>query len=175
MSLAKTVPEGIRDKECKRFTIQECPPIPYLPEKDPIQETLSALNSDKSLKTAIREDKELRPPIWHCGMHEAFCMHVSTAIDAIKKQGIFKAHKEASELYVLYVEHCKAAKQAKAALAVLNATTGKDEKTSKKNSQKTKKGVALADAPDLELHAEYQTELEKAKFSAVTGKNKNPQ
>jgi hypothetical protein len=30
----------------------------------------------------------------------------------------------------------------------------------------------LADAPDPELRAEYQTELEKAKFAAETAKNK---
>ncbi len=32
----KAVPKGIRDKECERFTLQECPPVPYVPEKDPI-------------------------------------------------------------------------------------------------------------------------------------------
>jgi hypothetical protein len=96
-------------------------------------------------------------------------MHVSTAVNTIKRRGTFKAHKEASELYV---EHCKAAKQMKAALAVWNAATSKGEKTSKKASQKTKTGTALVDAPDPELCAEYQTELEKAKFAAETAKNK---
>ncbi len=28
MSLAKAVPKGIRDKEYKRFALQECPPVP---------------------------------------------------------------------------------------------------------------------------------------------------
>jgi hypothetical protein len=46
MSLAKAVPEGIKDKECKRFALQEHPHAPYVPEKDPIQETVSALKSD---------------------------------------------------------------------------------------------------------------------------------
>jgi hypothetical protein len=55
ISLAKTVPKGIRDKECKRFTLQECPPVPYVLEKDPVQETVSALQSDQSLKITIRE------------------------------------------------------------------------------------------------------------------------
>jgi hypothetical protein len=77
MSLAKAVPEGIRDKECKRFALREHPPVPYVPEKDPIQETVSTLKSDQSLKTTIREDAELRLPIWHCGTYEAFLMHLS--------------------------------------------------------------------------------------------------
>jgi hypothetical protein len=46
MSLAKVVPKGIRDKECQRFSLQEHPPVPYVPEKDAIQETVSALKSD---------------------------------------------------------------------------------------------------------------------------------
>jgi hypothetical protein len=85
MSLAKAVLDSIKDKECKRFALQKHPPVPYLPEKDPVQETVSALKSDQSLKTTIREDAELRLPIWHCGTCEAFFMHASTAVDTIKK------------------------------------------------------------------------------------------
>jgi hypothetical protein len=33
-------------------------------------------------------------------MHEAFLMHVNTALDEIKKLGTFKAYKEAIEAYV---------------------------------------------------------------------------
>jgi hypothetical protein len=50
MSLANAVPKGIREKECKRFALQESPLIHYVPEKDPVQETVSALKSDQSLK-----------------------------------------------------------------------------------------------------------------------------
>jgi hypothetical protein len=85
MSLAKAVPKGIKDRECKSFALQERPLIPYVPEKDPVQEMVSALKSDRSLKTTIRVDAELRLPIWHCGMREAILMNVSSALDAIKK------------------------------------------------------------------------------------------
>jgi hypothetical protein len=84
MSLAKAVPRGIKDRECKRFTLQECPLVPYVPEKDPVQETVSLLKSDQSLKTTIGVDAELRLPIWHCGTRKAFLMHVSSALIAIK-------------------------------------------------------------------------------------------
>jgi hypothetical protein len=63
MSLAKDVPEGIKDREWERFALQERPCVPYLPEKDPIQETVSILKSDQSLKTIIRVDAELCLPI----------------------------------------------------------------------------------------------------------------
>jgi hypothetical protein len=33
MSLAKAVPEGIKDRECKRFALRERPLVPYMPEK----------------------------------------------------------------------------------------------------------------------------------------------
>jgi hypothetical protein len=180
MSLSKAVPKGIRDKGCKRFTLQEPPPVPYVPEKDPVQETISALKSDQSLKTTIGEDAELRLPIWHCGTRKAFLMHVSTALDAIKKRGTFKAYKEACKAYV---EQGEAVKQAKAALALLTAPTSEGAKDSdkasgkncsgkEKASQKTKEGAALANAPAQELWAEYQADYNKAKSAAETAKNK---
>jgi hypothetical protein len=100
MSLAKAVPEGIKDRECNRFALQECPPAPYVPEKDPVQETVSALKSDQSLKTTIGVDAELGLLIWHCRTCRAFLMHVSSALNAIEKRGTFKAYKDAHEAYV---------------------------------------------------------------------------
>jgi hypothetical protein len=100
MLLAKAVPTGIKDRECKRFALRECPPVPYVPEKDPVQETVSLLKSNQSLKMTIGADAELHLPIWHCGTCKAFLMHVSSALDAIKKRGTFKAYKGAHEAYV---------------------------------------------------------------------------
>jgi hypothetical protein len=184
MSLAKAVPKGIKDRECKRFALQEYPLVPYVPEKDPIQKTVSLLKSDQSLKTTIRVDAELRLPIWHCGMRKTFLMHVSSALDAIKKRGTFKAYEEAHKAYV---EQCKVAKQAKAALALFTAPTSKGEKSSKKASKKelakessekekaskkTKESTALANAPAPELCNEYQALYDKATFVKETAKNK---
>jgi hypothetical protein len=184
MSLAKAVPEGIKDRECKRFTLQERPPVPFVPEKDPVQEMVSLLKSDQSLKTTIGADAELRQPIWHCGMHEAFLTHVSSALDVIKKRGTFKAYKEAHEAYL---EQKEVAKQAKAALALFMASTSEGEKASEKASrkepakkssekekapEKTKEGSALAKAPAPELHNEYQALYDKATFVKETAKNK---
>jgi hypothetical protein len=107
MSLAKAVPKGIKDRECKRFSLRECPPVPYVPEKDPVQETVSLLKSDQSLKTTIGADAEIRLPIWHCRTCKAFLMHVSSALDAIEKWGTFKAYKEAHENYLEQKEVAK--------------------------------------------------------------------
>ena len=52
---------------------------------------VSALKSDQSLKTTIGVDAELRLPIWHCRTREVFLMHVSSALNAIKKWCTFKA------------------------------------------------------------------------------------
>ncbi len=50
MSLAKAAPEGLKDPECKKITSREPPLIPYVPEKDCVQETVSAFKAE-SLKT----------------------------------------------------------------------------------------------------------------------------
>ncbi len=86
-------------------------------------------------------------------------MHVSSALDTIKKWGIFKSYKEAHNAYK---EQRKVAKQAKADVALLLAPTSEGKKASKKASekapakkssekekasQKTKDGAALANAP----------------------------
>ncbi len=168
-------------------------------EKDPVQGQVSHLKSDQSLKTTIRVDAKLRLPIWHCGTHEAFLMHVSSALDAIKKRGTFKAYKEAHKAYV---EQREVAKQAKAALALFTAPTSKGEKDSKKasgkesskkssekekaserepkkkslekkkTSKKTKEGATLANTLAPELYDEYQALYDKAIFAKVTAKNK---
>jgi hypothetical protein len=196
MSIAKAVPKGIKDRECKRFALQERPPVPYAPEKDPVQETVSLLKSDQSLKTTIGVDAELRLPIWHCGTRKAFLMHVSSALDTIKKQGIFKAYKEAHKAYV---EQHEVAKQAKADMALFTALTSEGEKASKKASkkasenasektskkasgknrsekekasQKTKEGAASSNAPAPDLCKEYKALYKKAMFAKETAKNK---
>jgi hypothetical protein len=104
-------------------------------------------------------------------------MHVSAALDAIKKRGTLKAYKEAQEAYV---EQRKAVKQAKAALALLTAHASKGEKNSKKSSKKVsekvskkdKEGAVFVEAPSPEQGASYQADYKKAKFAAETAKNK---
>jgi hypothetical protein len=199
MSLAEAVPKGIKDRECTRFALRERPLVPYVSEKDPVQETVSLLKSDQILKTKIRVDAELPLPIWHCRTCEAFLIHVSLALDAIKKRGTFKAYKEAHKASE---EHHKVAKQAKATMALFTAPTSKGEKDSEeafgkeslkkssekekasekepakkpsekeKTSKKTREATASANTPAPELYDEYQALYNKAIFSKETAKNK---
>ncbi len=82
---------------------------------------------------------------------------------AIKKQGYFKAYKEAHELYV---EQQDLAKQAKVALAELDGSTSKGVGTSRTSSKKNKEGAAMADASEPSLQANFQLDLKKTKESA---------
>ncbi len=77
-------------------------PIPYVPKKDCVQETVSAYK-DNHLKTQIGKGMELRVPIWHSGMCKAFLIHVGLAQEAIKKKGYFKPTKKIMKLMWNYV------------------------------------------------------------------------
>jgi hypothetical protein len=184
VSIAKAVPEGIKDREGKRFALRERPPVSYAPERDPVQETVSLLKSDQSLKTTIGADAELHLPIWHCRTREAFLMHVSSALDAIKKQGTFKAYKEAHKAYV---EQRDVAKQAKANMSLFTTSTSKGKKAYKKGtekasekasgknrsekemaSHKTKEGAASSKAPAPDLCEEYKALYKEAVLTKET-------
>ncbi len=68
------------------MALSECLPIPYVPEKDSVQEMVSAYN-DNHLKMLINKGKELRVPIWHSGTRKAFLINPSegktTAVVAV--------------------------------------------------------------------------------------------
>ena len=98
MSLAKAAPDGLKDRECEKMALRERPPIPYVPEKDSVQETVSSFK-EAHLKTLINSGTELRVPIWHSGTREAFLIHVGSAREAIEKKGFFKSFEEHSDDY----------------------------------------------------------------------------
>ncbi len=77
MSLAKAVPDGLKDCKCEKMALRERPLIPYVPEKDSVQEMVSSYK-DNHLKMLIKEGTELQVPIWHSGMREAFLIHVGS-------------------------------------------------------------------------------------------------
>jgi hypothetical protein len=95
MSLAKAVSDGLKDCECKKMALRKCPPIPYVREKDSMQETVSAYK-DNHLKTLINKGTELRDPIWHSCTREAFLIHVGSAREVIQKKRYFKSYEEYS-------------------------------------------------------------------------------
>jgi hypothetical protein len=78
MSLAKALPDGLKDHECEKSALCKRPPIPYVPEKDCVQEAVSAYK-DNHVKTQIGKGMELRVPIWNSGTCKAFLIHVGSA------------------------------------------------------------------------------------------------
>jgi hypothetical protein len=58
MSLAKAAPNSLKDRKCEKMALRERPPIPYVPENDSVQETVSSYK-DNHLKTLIKEGTEL--------------------------------------------------------------------------------------------------------------------
>ncbi len=58
MSLVKAAPDGLKDRECEKMVLRERLPIPYVPEKDSVQETVSSFK-EAHLKTTINSGMEL--------------------------------------------------------------------------------------------------------------------
>ncbi len=86
MSLLKSVPEGFKPRECKRTKLHKPPPVPYVPTKDEVQDEVAKLRNLK-IKTTLKKDTTLNIPVWHeNGTCEAFLMHVTAVLHAIKKR-----------------------------------------------------------------------------------------
>jgi hypothetical protein len=91
-------------------------------------------------------------------------------MDAIEKQGHFKAHKKAHEAYV---EQHNPAKQVKAALAELDRTTSEGEGASRSLPRSIRKeAAATADASKSGLQAIYQLDLMKSREAAENARAK---
>jgi hypothetical protein len=95
MSQLKMVPEGLKPQECKRIKLCEPPPVPYVSVKDEVQHDVAIMRSQE-IKTMIKKDTTLNFLVWQeNGTREAFLMHVTTVIDAIKKRGHLDNYKKA--------------------------------------------------------------------------------
>ncbi len=70
MSHAKVAPEGLKHQECKTNAGRSKPPIPYIPEKDDLQEAVDS--SANTLKLLLPLKVELRVPVWSKGTPEQF-------------------------------------------------------------------------------------------------------
>ncbi len=40
MNMSKAVPEGLKNQECEKGNQKKCPPIPYMPIVDEVQEAV---------------------------------------------------------------------------------------------------------------------------------------
>jgi hypothetical protein len=99
MSMLKTVPDGLKARECKQIKLREPPPVPYLPVKDEVQDEVARMRS-MEIKTMIEKVTTLNFSVWQKnGTREAFLMHVTAVIDAIKKHGHLDDYKKAAWEY----------------------------------------------------------------------------
>ena len=96
MSMSKMVPNHLKPRECKRTKLREPPPVPYVPEKDKVQDEVSK-KRNMEIKTTIKKDTTLNLPIWQeNGTHEDFLMHVTAVFNAIKNCGHFEDYDKAA-------------------------------------------------------------------------------
>jgi hypothetical protein len=131
MSLAKSVPEGLKSQECERMKLRDQPPVPYVPNKDEVQEEVTKLRN-LEIKTTLEQDTTLNFPVWQENRtQEAFLMHVMVVLDAIKKCGTVKDYKKAEKAYA---EAKKAAELVEAGLALLDGTSTGSRKNHKKKA-----------------------------------------
>ncbi len=167
---------------CKRTKLRELPPVPYVPTKDEVQEEVSRLRN-LEIKTTIKKDTTLNFPVWQENrMREAFLMHLTAVLDAIKKRGHFYDHKKAE---VVHEEVKKSIESARAGLALLDGTGTKSKWFHKKKAREAAE-KAPAKAQDsksearevkeaLELNnnsmkAGFLDDLEKAEQAQSTAK-----
>ncbi len=84
MSLAKSVPEGLAQNYVSHCLSHACP-IRMRSKKK------VAKLRNLQIKTFLEKDTMLNFQVWHKnGTQEAFLMHVTAVLDAIKKRGTFK-------------------------------------------------------------------------------------
>jgi hypothetical protein len=156
MSLAKAAPDSLKDRECENMALHERPLIPYVPEKDGVQETVSSFK-ESHLKTLIKEGTELRVPIWHSGTREAFLIHVGSAQEAIEKKGYFKSFEEQFDEYS---EKRGKVKELKKHLKVLKALAAQPQDPKETT-------VEADDDSSATLHAKAKAVLKEATLTAV--------
>ncbi len=114
------------------------------------------------------------------GIHEAFLMHVTAVLDAIKKHGHFYNYEKAAKDHK---ESMKAIESARAALSLLDRPGAKAKKSCKKIKEVKKDATAKVqdsesdakeakDAPEADgkMKAGFLGDLEKAKQSQRTAK-----
>jgi hypothetical protein len=185
MSLLKSVPEGLKPRECERVKLCEPPPVPYIPTKDEVQDEVAKMRNLK-IKTMIKKDTTLNFQVWHeNGTREAFLMQVTAVLNAIKKRGYFNNYKKAEREHE---ESKKVVESAKAALSLLDGTGAKAKRLHEKKTKEAKKDATAKvldsesdtkeakDAPEAndKMKAGSLEDLEKAKQAQRTARTRWP-
>ena len=73
LKMSKAVLERLKPQECERGSGRVKPPIPYIPEKDDLNE---AGESSATIKLTLPTKVELWMSVWSCNTPEKFLKHV---------------------------------------------------------------------------------------------------
>jgi len=95
MTTSKSVPGGLKPQEWERSPGRNKPPIPYIPEKDTIQDT----SFDRTMKIMLPNKVELRVTVFNQGPPEQFLSHVQTARETIRQKRMLAAYDMACDEY----------------------------------------------------------------------------
>jgi hypothetical protein len=99
MSMLKMVPDGLKARECKQIKLCKPSHVPYVPVKDEVQDEVARMQS-MEIKTTLEKDTTLNFAVWQeNGTREAFLMHLTAVLDAIKKRGHLDDYKKAAGQY----------------------------------------------------------------------------
>jgi hypothetical protein len=127
--------------------------------KDEVQEEVAKLRNLK-IKTTIEKDTTLNFLVWHKnGTREAFLMHVTVVLDAIKKCGHFQDYDKAEKVHK---EAKKAIESARTALSLLDSSGTKAKRFCKK---KAREAVEKALAKTLDSKSEAKEAKEAYKVN----------
>jgi hypothetical protein len=134
----------LKPRECERVKLCKPPPVPYVPEKDKVQDKVSKMRI-MEIKMHIEKDTTLNFPVWQENRTcKSFLMHVTAVLDAIKKRGHFEDYNKAA---YIYGKAKKASESARAGLALLKEGKELPKKWTKKKAKEAKKEAAMK-APD---------------------------
>eukprot|EP00804_Cyclotella_cryptica_P003935 CCRYP_016107-RA/>CCRYP_016107-RA protein AED:0.23 eAED:0.69 QI:0/0/0/0.66/1/1/3/0/407 len=127
MSSGKAFPEGLKWVECKRGIIGKNSPVRYIPEQDPVQDSLEKNKKTTNFKLTLpNTGNKLKVAVWVSGTPKQFLLHVRSAIHACKQMGLDTRLADAERA----VETAK-----------LNAEIAKREYTQLHNSEKKKRAI----------------------------------
>ncbi len=188
MSVLKMVSEGLKARECKRIKLRKPPPIAYVPVKDEVQDEVAKMQS-MEIKTTLEKDTKLNFAVWQeNGTREAFLMHVTAVLNAIKKRGHLYNYKKAVGQYEKAKETVETARAGLLLLQESARKAGKDKKKTKEGKKvapakapakapepvSATQEVEIAPAAKDDMKASFSSDLEKAKQAQRIAKGAMP-
>ncbi len=124
MSASSKTPEGLKDSECEKGHLGNCPPVSYVPPTDLLQ----TKDSSETLKVKLADGTVFSMSIFAKGSLEDYLQHVIAVLRLVDQKG----------LHVLCKKHAKEIKNANTALrAIKRKSVGPRNQAPRKRTKKT--------------------------------------